>query len=331
MCLDLKYLVPNKDTRQKGNVLSTRAALQSSTRTEVQWHNIHLGRDERTHIQMWSHSHWQSLTDPFHHGSHASLSLHRYHSSVTCLCLTAHLTQTKHPSSSHGLTHSLPCSAGSLPQATALQELFLRKSLPWKPQKFCNFLAGTSPAAAGPGHQESTSHSTHIDRHRHIRSHQCQTQPGAAQARETPSEQGNPNRIGTDYKGWPTPLFLFPLLPSLPQASRALGAHGGAVDAGAVKVGFFPFLLFALQREKAKHIQSKCWHPSCHSTAAFPWIGTTPYSHPVHPKALFSSTWQNFAPSLCSDTHFSRAIPPVSMHADLHTWHSHCMKGVKTQ
>lgn len=93
--------------------------------------------------------------------------------------------------------------------------------------------------------------------HRQAQAHplppnQCQTQPGAARAREAPSEQGNPNRTGTDYKGWPTPLFLFPLLPSLPQASRALGAHGGAVDAGAVKVGLFPFLLFALQREKSK-------------------------------------------------------------------------------
>lgn len=134
------------------------------------WHNIHLGR-MKGHAHKCGH--WQILTDPFHHGSFASLSLHCYHSSATCLCLTAHLTQTKHPSPSHRLTHSLPCSAGSLPQATALQGLLLRKSLPWKPHEFGNFLAATSPAAAGPGCQESTSHSTHTDRHRHILSHRA--------------------------------------------------------------------------------------------------------------------------------------------------------------
>lgn len=53
MHLDLKYLIPNKDTRQKGNVLSTGAALQGSTKTEVPWHNIYSGRDEGTHTQMW--------------------------------------------------------------------------------------------------------------------------------------------------------------------------------------------------------------------------------------------------------------------------------------
>lgn len=120
LCLDLNYLIPNKDTRQRKATCSAQgAALQGSTRTDVPWHNTHLGKDEGTHTQMWSHSHWQILTDPFH-GSHASLSLHGYHSSATCLCLTAQLAQTKHPSPSHSLTHSLPCSAGSSPQATSL-------------------------------------------------------------------------------------------------------------------------------------------------------------------------------------------------------------------
>lgn len=126
MHLDLKYLIPNKDTRQKGNVLSTGAALQGSTKTEVPWHNIYSGRDEGTHTQMWSHSHWQILTDPFHHGSHASLSLHCYHSSATCLCLTAHLTQTKHPClhkvsptacpALQGACHRPQLSSGAVPQ-----------------------------------------------------------------------------------------------------------------------------------------------------------------------------------------------------------------------
>lgn len=65
------------------------------------WHNIYMGGDEGTRTQMWSHSHWKILTDPFHHASRASLSLHHYHSSATCLCLPAHLTQTKHPSHLH--------------------------------------------------------------------------------------------------------------------------------------------------------------------------------------------------------------------------------------
>lgn len=138
------------------------AALPSSTRTEVLWHNIHLGRDEGTDTQMWPHSHWQILTDPFH-GSHASLPLQCYHSPASCLCLTAHRTQTQHPSSSHLLT--LLCwelatshiSPGAVPQKITSLETPQTLKLPCRHK----------PPAAGPGHQESASQSTHTDRHRH--------------------------------------------------------------------------------------------------------------------------------------------------------------------
>lgn len=116
-------------------------------------------------------------------------------------------------SSSHGLTHSLPGSAGSLPQATAPRGLFLETPQILK-----------LPCRHKPLSSRAWTPRELLTLHSHRQAHplppsQCQTQPGAAQPREAPSEQGNPNRIGTKYKGWPTPLFLFPLLPSLPQAS----------------------------------------------------------------------------------------------------------------
>lgn len=52
---------------------------------------------------------------------------------------------------------------------------------------------------------------------------------------------------GTPQMGSPTPLFLAPPLALLPQGCRALRAHGGAVDAGAVEVRFLPLILLALQ------------------------------------------------------------------------------------
>lgn len=184
------------------------------------WYSIHPRRDEGTHTQMWSHSRWQILTDPFHHGSHASLSLHRYHSSATCLCLTAHLTQTTHPSSSHGLTTACPALLGACHKPQLSRGCSSENHFPENPQilKLPCRHKPTSSRAWTP-REHLTLHS-----HRQAQAHplppsQCQTQPRAARAREAPSEQENPNRIGTEYKGWPTPLFLFPLLPSLPQAS----------------------------------------------------------------------------------------------------------------
>lgn len=224
------------------------------------WHNIHLGKDEGTHTDVVT----QPLADP-----------DRSFPWLTCLPVPAWLPQLCHlplpdctaRTDKTSLTFTRPH-----PQPALLcWELATSHISPGAvPQKITSLDTPKTPGRHEPPSSRAWTPREHLTLHSHqqVQAHpQCQTQPGAARARGAPSEQGNPNRTGTEYKGWPTPLFLFPLLPSLPQASRALGAHGAAVDAGAVNVGFFPLLLFALHREKAKHTQSKCWHPSCHSTA----------------------------------------------------------------
>lgn len=56
---------------------------------------------------------------------------------------------------------------------------------------------------------------------------------------------------GGEHSGWgaplPTPLLLAPPLALLAQGGRALGAHRGTVDAGAVQVRLVPLVLLALR------------------------------------------------------------------------------------
>ena len=52
---------------------------------------------------------------------------------------------------------------------------------------------------------------------------------------------------GTLQTGSLTSLLLAPPLALLPQGSRALGTHGGAMDAGAVEVRLLSLILLALQ------------------------------------------------------------------------------------
>lgn len=89
----------------------------------------------------------------------------------------------------------------------------------------CCLLLSASPPAEELGHQESTSRPTHTNKH--ILSHRvsvrhCLELQRAGKhhlKREIQTEQEQ------STKEWPTPLFLSPPLPSLPQASRALRAH----------------------------------------------------------------------------------------------------------
>lgn len=57
--------------------------------------------------------------------------------------------------------------------------------------------------------------------------------------------RGSPGALPTGSP--PTPLLLAPPLALLPQGRGALGAHGGAVDAGAVEVRLLPLVLLALR------------------------------------------------------------------------------------
>lgn len=56
--------------------------------------------------------------------------------------------------------------------------------------------------------------------------------------------------MGTLQAGSLTSLLLASPLALLPQGSRALGAHGGAVDAGAVEVRLLPLIFLALQGQE---------------------------------------------------------------------------------
>lgn len=62
-----------------------------------------------------------------------------------------------------------------------------------------------------------------------------------------PARPASARRPGAPPTGGPTPLLLAPPPALLPRGRGALGAHGGAVDAGAVQVRLLPLILLALQ------------------------------------------------------------------------------------